>query len=147
MWLLFLGVHVTHAGWGWILGPFVCFPRILVSGPSLGHWVNTHTLGSRDILFQREKHYTQIWQSRTGDWVKREKFQRDRYHPPPPNPLAVSVLGAQPNLRLLPSPRGAQVRCLWHLFSEWSPRPQHQITWGWWEMRSVLNPAHPDPQN
>lgn len=62
-WLMLLGVHITHARGSWVLGLFVCFPRIPVSRPSLGRRLNPHTLGPQDILCQHEKQFIQIRQS------------------------------------------------------------------------------------
>ena len=60
---MLLGVHITHARGSWVLGLFVCFPRIPVSRPSLGRRLNPHTLGPQDILCQHEKQFIQIRQS------------------------------------------------------------------------------------
>lgn len=97
---VFLRYQLTFPGWG-LLSPHL--------GPEMGSLsVNTaHMCGGV---------------GRSWLLVKREKFQSDSDNPNL-HLLQARALGPQPNLRLMPSSRGATVRYLWHLFSEWTADP------------------------
>lgn len=77
VWLLLLGVYGTHARWSWILGPFVCFPRIsgyLLRGMEL---ILHPPLGPQDTLAQHE-HHTPVWGSMKEVLATGQRGQRSK---------------------------------------------------------------------